>query len=112
MAKSYIKGGTPIGSTSLCRTCTSAHIMTGYRESEQVTVCDRPSPAIIVPFVIYECSNYYDKNRPSWKQMHDLAIEVSPGPPKSLSGFKTGVGFCESAVPTRTAVDDDEYEDD
>lgn len=108
MAKTFIKGGTPVGSDSLCRTCTSSHIMTGYRESEQTTMCDKLYPAIVVPFRIYECSGYYDKNRPSWQQMEKLAIDVTRGPMKPV-GFKVGVGFHETAVPRKVAVpaDDD-----
>lgn len=107
MGKAYIKGGTPIGSESLCRTCTNAHIMTGYRESEMVTMCSEVHPNIVVPFLIYECSSYYDKNRPSWKRMEDLAITVSPGPLKPV-GFKVGVGFHEAAV---TRVETEENDD-
>ena len=107
MGKAYIKGGTPVGSESLCRTCTNAHIMTGYRESEMVTMCSEVHPNIVVPFLIYECSSYYDKNRPSWKQMEDLAITVSPGPLKPV-GFKVGVGFQEAAIARVEADEDDD----
>ena len=97
MGKPYIKGGTPVGSVSLCKTCSYSHIMTGYRESEMITMCNEVHPNIVVPFLIYECTSYYDKNRPSWKQMEDLAITVTPGPLKPV-GFKVGVGFHEAAV--------------
>ena len=113
MGKAFIKGGTPIGSDSLCRTCNSSHIMTGYRESEQITMCDHVYPAIVVPFRIYECSGYYDKNRPTWQQMEKLAIDVTPAPMKPV-GFKVGVGFHDTAVPRKVAepVDDDDADDD
>jgi hypothetical protein len=107
MGKPYIKGGTPIGSDSLCRTCSYAHIMTGYRESEMVTICGEVHPNIVVPFLIYECSSYYDKNRPNYDQMQKLAIDVVPGPLKPV-GFKIGVGFHEAAV---ARVSDDEDDD-
>ena len=113
MGKAYVKGGTPVGSDSLCRTCTSAHIMVGYRESERLTMCNDVHPNIIVPFTIYECSGYYDKNRPSWEQMEKLAIDVTPAPMKPV-GFKVGVGFHEKAVPREVAVpaDDDDLDED
>src|SRR5215471_1895863 len=76
----YIKGGTPVGSESLCRSCTNAHTMTGYRESELITVCTNVDPNVIVPFLIYECTGYYDKNRPDWEQMQKLAIDVTTAP--------------------------------
>ena len=111
MAKSFIKGGTPIGSTSLCRTCSNGLVITGYRESEQITMCYEVNPTFVVPFIVYECSNYYDKNRPTWEQMKKFAIDVSPGPPKSISGFKAGPGFAEASIPARVGPDDDEDED-
>ena len=64
--------------------------MRGFRESEQVTICDWVSPNLPVPFPVYDCTGFYDKNRPSWKQMEDLAIDVVPGPLKPV-GFKTGI---------------------
>ena len=97
MSKGYVKGGTPIGSESLCRTCSYAHVMTGYRESEMVTICNDVHPNIVVPFNIYECTGYYDKNRPNWEQMEKLAIHVSAGNPKPV-GFKVGAGFGQTTV--------------
>ena len=113
MGKAYVKGGTPVGSESLCRTCNSAHIMVGYRESEMVTMCNDVHPNIVVPFRIYECSGYYDKNRPTWQQMEKLAIDVTPAPMKPV-GFKVGVGFHETAVPRKVVVpaDDDDFDGD
>jgi hypothetical protein len=107
MGKAYIKGGTPVGSASLCKTCSYALIMTGYRESEMITMCSDIHPNIVVPFLIYECTGYYDKNRPTWKQMEDLAIEVATSPMKPV-GFKVGVGFHEAAVARIRDEEDDD----
>jgi hypothetical protein len=107
MGKPYIKGGTPVGSASLCKTCSYAHIMTGYRESELVTVCTDTNPNIVVPFLIYECTGYYDKNRPNYDQMQKLAIDVASDPMKPV-GFKVGVGFHEAAVARIRNDEDDE----
>lgn len=110
MGTAYIKTGTPVGSNSLCKTCSYAHIMTGYRESEQVTMCRYIDPNIVVPFVIYECSDYYDKNRPSWQQMQKLAIDVVTSPMKPV-GFKTGPGFIQTTLVRPNGEEDDEDED-
>ncbi|NYF91671.1 hypothetical protein RBB79_18590 [Tunturiibacter empetritectus] len=107
MGKPYIKGGTPIGSDSLYKTCSYAHIMTGYRESEMVTMCNEVQPNIIVPFLIYDCTGFYDKNKPSWKQMEDLAIDLATGPMKP-AGFKVGAGFHEAVVARICDDEDDE----
>lgn len=93
MSRPYIKGGTPTGSQPLCRTCTNAHIMTGYRESERITVCTNVGPNVVIPFNIYDCTGYYDKNRPTWEQMQKLAIDVAPTSTLKPVGFKTGIGF-------------------
>ena len=89
MGKINIKGGTPVGSESLCRTCGWAHIMTGYRESEMVVICEEVAPNIIVPFKVVECTCYYDKNRPTRAQMEKLAIEISPRRLAKPVGFRT-----------------------
>jgi hypothetical protein len=86
--------------------------MTGYRESELVTICNNVHPNIVVPFLIYECTGYYDKNRPDWEQMQKLAIDVSVPRARAASGFKTGVGFSEIPVPIRVGADDDEDDED
>lgn len=111
MGKPYVKGGTPVGSDSLCRTCASAQIMSGFRESELVTICDNVHPNIVVPFNIHECTGYYDKNRPSWDDMKKLAINVEPRSTFKPVGFKTRVGFHET-VKVTVATEDDEEDDD
>jgi hypothetical protein len=110
MGKAFVKGGTPVGSESLCRTCSYAHIMTGYRESELVTMCNEVHPNIVVPFVIYECTGYYDKQKPTWEQMKKFALDISAGVSKPV-GFKTGAGFQDTRKFVRIE-DDDESEDD
>ena len=107
MGKVYMKGGTPVGSASLCQTCMNAHVMVGYRESEKITMCNDVNPNIVVPFLIYECSGYYDKNRPSWDQMQKLALTVTPGSLKPV-GFKTVAGFGLSTKVEVGIADDDD----
>jgi hypothetical protein len=92
MSKPYIKNGTPVGSQSLCKTCSRALVISGYRESELITVCCYVDPNIVLPFTVNDCTGYYDKNRPDWQQMEKLAINITPGPLKPV-GFKVGVGF-------------------
>jgi len=75
--------------------------MTGYRESELMTICNDVHPNIVVPFVIYECSGYYDKNRPSWEQMEELAIDVTPAPMKPVAGFQHARKPSREAEPAR-----------
>lgn len=83
--------------------------MTGYRESEMVTICNDVNPNIVVPFVIYECSGYYDKNRPSWEDMKRLAVNFNQAPLKPV-GFKSGPGFASPAELTGAAQGDEDDE--
>ena len=108
MGKALIKGGTPVGSESLCRTCSYAQVMVGYRESERLTLCDNVHPAMVVPFTMYECSGYYDKNRPSWDDMQKFALHISNTKPR---GFKVGLGFQDAIVKLVPGSGDDEDDD-
>jgi hypothetical protein len=108
MGKVHIKNGTPVGTESLCRTCSFAIVFTGYRESEQMSMCTRVHPNIVLPFPVNTCTGYYDKNRPSYQQMQKLAIDVTPAPLKPV-GFKVGQ---TSNILTRINVDLDEGEED
>lgn len=111
MGKLPIKNGTPVGSASLCRTCSYAQIVTGFKESELITICDYPQPSFVVPFNVYKCSRYYDKNRPTWDQMEKLAIEVKPAPTLKPVGFKTGTGFTQT-TSIRVGSDNTDEDDD
>ncbi len=93
MGSIYIKNGTPIGATSLCTTCTHAHIVEGYRESEAIVLCTYASydRALFIPFKVKSCSNHYDKARPTWEQMEKLALPVAPHNTYKTVGFLTTV---------------------
>jgi len=79
--------------------------MTGFKESELITICDNVHPNIVVPFNVYECTGYYDKNRPSWDEMKKLAIDVEPVSTLKPVGFKVGPGFAQSTT-VRVDCDD------
>ena len=111
MGKLNMKGATPVGSTALCTTCTSAQIITGFRESEQVVICTNVDPNLLLPFAVHECTSYYDKNRPSWQQMEKLAIRVEDRPAKK-AGFKAGLGFAETAIRVAVRGEDTDEDDD
>ena len=113
MSKLPIKNGTPIGALSLCKTCSNAQIVVGFRESELITICDNVNPNLIVPFNVYECTGYWDKNRPSWDEMKKLAIRVEPNSTLKPVGFKTSAGFTQTtSVRVGADDDEDEYDDD
>jgi hypothetical protein len=88
VGKINMKGGTPNGWASLCTTCTWAHIVSGFRESELVVICMEVNPNLTVPFKVKDCTNYLDRNRPSYDAMTKLAIHVEPCSSLKPVGFR------------------------
>ena len=74
----------------------------------------RSDPNIVVPFIIYECTSYYDKNRPNWQQMQKLAIHVSTGPieARRLQGRRWLRRRPPSVQPPSTMTDDNDDDND
>jgi len=64
MFKIFIRGGIAHGRASLCATCASAHIVTGYRESEMVVICAEATPHLPIRFEVKECTGYSARERP------------------------------------------------
>ena len=81
--------------------------MNGYRESEMVVVCMKTYPNFAVPFTIRECSGYNDKNRPNWKQMQSLAINVAPVRISKRVGFRIEEAATQSEQPEVENEDED-----
>jgi hypothetical protein len=75
MFRIFMRGGITRGRTSLCATCSSAHIVTGYRESEMVVICTEAEPHVPIRFEVKECTEYRDRHRPA------------PPPPARVLGF-------------------------
>jgi hypothetical protein len=107
MGKIAMKGSTPVGSAPLCRSCSHAHILAGYRESEMVVVCQATYPDIPVPFIVRECSGFNDRAKPDWEQMKKLAIHVTR-PIRS----SRNVGFNGSSMTSPAAQDSDDDSED
>lgn len=107
MTRVYVKNGTPVEGQSLCQSCSHAHIVRGYRESEELVYCNYVFEQLLpVPFKVRECVNHSDKNKPSWEQMEKLAIEIKPAVSYKPVGFnRPGTGF------VTVAEDEDETED-
>ena len=108
MSKLNVKNGTPVGNDHLCRSCSHGQYMTGYRESEVLVICGNLTPAMAVPFPVYECTDFWDRNRPSWDEMSKLALDFGESRRRPTAGFR-GSGF--SRVPVAVPDDDDEDKD-
>ncbi len=108
MSKLNVKNGTPVGNTNLCRSCMMGQCITGYRESDLLVICNNTSPNIVVPFTVYECSEYSDKHKPTWEQMNKLAIDFQPLRISRTAGFS--ITGRRGAVRKSGAEDDGEDE--
>ena len=92
MTTIYVKNGTPTDGQSKCASCVHVHMVRGFRESEEIVLCTYNwGHPLTVPFKVYECSNHHDKNRPTWRQMEDLAINVMPKSSMKHAGFRLDI---------------------
>ena len=102
MGQLNIQNGTPVGSEHLCKSCSWGQYTTGYRESDVLVICTNTNPNTRVPFVVNQCSEYYDKLRPDWEQMEKLAIQIQPvRVSKKTRGFQ---------IPDKFRPEQPEYE--
>ena len=96
MGKIKMKGGTPYEWASLCDSCSWAHIVTGFRESELMVICTEVNPNVSLSFRVKECSGYLDRNKPSYDAMTKLAIKIeSSSTLKPVAGFRTAAAVVD-----------------
>jgi hypothetical protein len=81
-----VKGGTPVQGPSLCESCTQAHIVRGFRESELVVVCQATYPERRVTFAVRECSRYVSMTSHTLVEMQKIAWPLTPRNPRQ-AGF-------------------------
>ena len=106
MVKVNVNNGTPVSGPHLCKNCNWGQFTTGYRESDLFVICTNSSPARVVPFVVRDCTEYQDRNRPDWEQMEKLAISLT-----TEARHKPTPGFCGNGFAPVPVVVDDEHED-
>lgn len=85
----HIKNGTPLEGPSLCESCSRSHVVKGYRQNEQLVVCQALYPERRVRFPVRDCSNYAHKGRLTLRQMEEIAWTLMPRGPKRKAGFAT-----------------------
>ena len=83
----YVENGTPVGEASLCETCSRAFIARGYRQTELMVVCMATWPQVRMPFPVRSCSMYVEKNRPSIREMEEIALVLDRVALKRDAGF-------------------------
>jgi hypothetical protein len=98
-----IKNGTLVEGESLCRTCRSAHIQKGFRESEEAIFCNF-GRLRTVPFKVAECKDYENRGVPCRWELEKLALLIDVDPARKRARFNAGAGFA--------AGDEDDEEED
>jgi hypothetical protein len=89
MVKVTVKGGTPEGCSSLCRSCTNGHIITGFRASEEEVFCRIFCIEREIHFPVRECTFYTDKRLATKTEMEEIAwhLRSTNGKPTRNLGF-------------------------
>ena len=82
-----IRDGPPLAGRSLCETCRHAHIERGYRESEELVVCQLTFPGHRVSFRVRQCSGHMEAKRQTLKQMERIAWVLD------AKGYTRKLGF-------------------
>jgi hypothetical protein len=107
-----VKGGTPEGCESLCRTCTQGHIITGFRATEEEVFCRTFYIEREIRFPVRECTLYEDKRLASKKDMEEIAwtLRSTTTKPNQNLGFVNAAQFreieSEAAIVAPTASDE------
>ena len=83
----YVKNGTPVNGLSLCESCSRAFIARGYSETELVAICQALWPERRMHFPVRACTAYVEKNKPTFKEMEDIAIVLDRVALKRDAGF-------------------------
>jgi hypothetical protein len=82
-----IRNGAPLDQRSLCETCRHAHIERGYRESEELVVCQLTFPGHRVSFRVRQCSGHTEAKGQTLKQMERIAWVLD------AKGYTRKLGF-------------------
>ena len=73
VVKVTVKGGTPEGCESLCRSCAQGHIITGFRASDEEVFCRTFYIEREIHFPVRECTFYQDKRLATKTEMEEIA---------------------------------------
>ena len=82
-----VKGGTPEGCESLCRTCSYGHVIKGFRASEEEVYCRYFFLEREIHFPVSQCTFYEDRRLASKKEMEDIAWILRTDMPRRRVGF-------------------------
>ena len=82
-----VRGGTPQGSETLCRTCSYGHLIKGFRATEEEVFCRYFYLEREIRFPVSECTFYEDRRLASKREMEDIAWILRTDMPRRRVGF-------------------------
>lgn len=82
-----VKGGTPQGCDSLCRTCSYGHLIKGFRATEEEVFCRYFYLEREIHFPVSECTFYEDRRLASKREMEEIAWVLRTDMPRRRVGF-------------------------
>jgi len=88
-----VKGGTPSGSDSLCRTCSRGHVIQGFRASEEEVFCRFFYIEREIRFPVSACTFYEDRRLASKSEMEEIAWFLTTRKPGRTVGFVSAAQF-------------------
>jgi hypothetical protein len=105
VVKVTVKGGTPEGCESLCRTCARGHIITGFRASDEEVFCRTFYIEREIHFPVRECTFYEDKRLASKDEMEEIAwhLRSTTGKPWRSPGFAGSTSASAEPEATETS---------
>jgi hypothetical protein len=105
-----VKGGTPQGSDTLCRTCSHGHIIKGFRATEEEVFCRYFYLEREIHYPVSECTFYEDRRLASKREMEEIAWILRTDMPRRRVGFISPEQLrelgAEAAKVTPTASDE------
>jgi hypothetical protein len=78
-----VRGGTPEGCESLCRSCTRGHVISGFRTTEEEVFCRFFFVEREIRFPVRECTFYEDRRIASKADMEEIAWKLRDRDTKS-----------------------------
>jgi len=90
-----VKGGTPQGCESLCRTCSHGHIIKGFCATQEEAFCRYFYLEREIHFPVSACTFYEDRRLASKKEMEDIAWILRTDMPRRRVGFISPEQFRE-----------------
>jgi hypothetical protein len=105
VVKVAVKGGTPEGCESLCRSCARGHIITGFRASEEEVFCRTFYIEREIHFPVRECTFYEDRRLASKTEMEEIAwhLRSTTSKPNRNLGFVGPTSASTEPETTETA---------